>query len=154
MTEQGATTAAPNIHEGTKGSMVMMTATHLNHQAMVGRAPQGAGAMIGMRTERAIGWARPPTTMGARKTHSTPGAQRTRSLTAQPVSARVIATTMPSSQRGDMTRGQQGCKHNDHQTTPHKNTTNDSKSYPHGDSNMQLQQQQLPQQRGILHTWD
>ena len=104
MTEHEATTAAPNIHKGTKGSMVATTATHPNHQAMAGRAPQGAGAMIGrMRTERAIGRARPPKTTGARKTHSMPGAQRTRSLMAQPVSARVIMTTMPLSQRGDAT---------------------------------------------------
>ncbi len=103
MTEQGATTAAPNIHEGTKGSMVVTTATHPNHQAMVGRAPQGLGTTIGMRTERAIGRARPPTTTGARKMHSTPGVQRMKSLTAQPVSARVITTTMPSRQRGNMT---------------------------------------------------
>ncbi len=100
MTEQGAITAAPNIHKGTKGSMVALTATHPNHQAMAGRAPQGAGAMIGMRIERAIGWARPPTTLGARKMHSMPGAHRMRSLTAQPVSTGVITTTMPSSKEG------------------------------------------------------
>jgi hypothetical protein len=136
LTEQGATTA-PNIHKGTKGSMVATTATHPNHQAMAGRAPQGAGAMIGrMRTERAIGRARPPKTTGARKMHSMPGVQGTRSLMAQPVSARVITIMMPSSQRGDKTRGQQGRKHNNHQTTPHKNTTNNSKSYPHGNSNV------------------
>jgi hypothetical protein len=96
-------TAAPNIHKGTNGSKVATTATDPNHQAMVGRAPQGGGATIGMRTERAIGWARPPTTTGARKMHSMPGAQRTRSLTAQPVSARVITTTIPSSQKGNTT---------------------------------------------------
>jgi hypothetical protein len=147
--EQGAMTAAPNIHKGTKGSMVVMTPTHPDHQAM-GRAPQGAGAMIGTRTERAIGWERPPTKTGVRKTHSTPGAQRTRSLTAKPVSARVITTTMPSSQRCDTTRGQRGHTHNDHHTTPHKNTTNNSKSYPHGGSNVQP----LPHQLAILHTRD
>jgi hypothetical protein len=106
------------------------------HQAMAGIAPQGAGTTIGMRTERAIGRARPPTTMGARKAHSMPGAQRTRSLTAQPVSARVITTTIPSSQRGDTTRGWRGHKHTNHQTTRQKNTTNNSKSYPRGDSNV------------------
>jgi hypothetical protein len=142
-------TAAPNIPKGTKGSMVRTTATHPDYQAM-GRAPQGAGAMIGMRTERAIGRARPPTTTGARKTHSTLGVQRTRSLTAKPVSARVITTTMPSSQRCDTTRGQRGHTHNDHHTMSHKNITNDSKSYPHGGSNVRP----LPHQRAILHTWD
>jgi hypothetical protein len=110
-------TAAPNIHKGTKGSMVATTATHPNHQAMLGRAPQGAGATIGMRTERAIGRARPPSTMGTRKMHSTPGAQRTRSLTTQPVSTRVIMTTIPSSQRGNMTQGWQGRKHTTTETT-------------------------------------
>jgi hypothetical protein len=120
LTEQGATNAAPNIHKGTKGSMVATTANHPNHQAMTGRASQGAGAMIGMRTERAIGRTRPPTTTVVRKRHSTLGAQRTRSLMAQPASTRVITTTIPSSQRGDTTQGRQGRKHTNHQTTPKK----------------------------------
>ncbi len=154
MTEHEATTAAPNIHKGMKGSMLAMTTTHPNHQAMAGRASQGAGATIGMRTERATGWARPPTTTGARKTHSTPGAHSMRSLMAQPVSARVITTTMPLSQRGNTTQGWQGRKHTNHQTMPHKNTIKDSKSYPHRDSNGRPQQQQLPQQWAILHTPD
>jgi hypothetical protein len=71
---------------------------HNNHHSSRppsnGRAPQGVGTTIGTRTEKTIGRARPPTTTGARKMHSMPGAQRTRSLTAKPVSAKVIMMAM------------------------------------------------------------